>query len=758
MENNPENSGNNSRSSIWEKLSFLKSRSFGLAVFLFLIVTLPVVTFIVQQQTRTQQRANVPTGLQIGLDTNRDCFAQVYIPNDQSWDQESDPNVANPAVTVPLEINQEFGVTFNLKTTPNDRNNTQDINNTPVGGPNYQQTERAVINWGRVQEPTHILGLQGLASVTPYSLDSNPESTGPKDFMWLSRDGLVPDSQLAVEGFNTRDLFYATKLKFAQAGRYTISFTVADYFAPSAQYNPIYPPNPHCRNGVAGWISRIFDVKDTSTGTTPTVTLSPRTTETPTPDPTQPIACAAHIFTDQNGDGDIKVGEKVTTRPVQLKVGQKFAYGLNLERPAIAGEKVRIEWGNNSRNQPASTLGTPYEENGSATNTRTHFNFDNGTYLDEGSYTIKSALYKGSSVHCSGGSQDIPVTVQEFAPTPPPQHTQTSCNLNVVPYNPPPFETVSVGQSVEASIEYGRHALENEQTTINWGCSGQSGCDPVSRIQVDSTSHTSTHAYTQPGTYTISASLKHLNNGNATELCSLGQSQKTLIVKAAVGATPTPTPTGPTPTATPTPAGPTATPTPAVPTATPTPSGAVQLNFVLLIQGVGEWSGLYQEEIIENKNPVSALQTRQLQVEVFNTSNTRVALTTIPITYNSLTRRYTGSASIQPLPADSLNRYTIKIKTDGYLKQLIGQRGGPTIRILPPGSTTTINTILAGGDVINDDPNDALNILDYYNGFGPCFKKGHSGTCKNSDFNADSNVDLTDHKLIYDNIKHGIQF
>ncbi|MFH1187129.1 MAG: hypothetical protein V1697_03065, partial [Candidatus Levyibacteriota bacterium] len=72
------------------------------------------------------------------------------------------------------------------------------------------------------------------------------------------------------------------------------------------------------------------------------------------------------------------------------------------------------------------------------------------------------------------------------------------------------------------------------------------------------------------------------------------------------------------------------------------------------------------------------------------------------LSFASSTGRFTGSVNLGTFASDD---YTVKIKSEGYLRRLI-----PGIQSLKQGSNTMTQVNLVTGDINNDN---AINILDY---------------------------------------------
>ncbi len=161
--------------------------------------------------------------------------------------------------------------------------------------------------------------------------------------------------------------------------------------------------------------------------------------------------------------------------------------------------------------------------------------------------------------------------------------------------------------------------------------------------------------------------------------------------------TPTPSPTvTPTriPSVTPTPTGILPTSTQSEPTNTPVPTsipvpGHTTLGLTLSLQGVGTASS--------GANTQPLHQQRQMSVQVFDTTNRQVGTDiTTTVTFDKSTGLFTGVVDAGTL---SSRIYTVKVKTDRYLRKLVSgiqtiTKGQPNIM---PQTTLTV------GDINNDN-------------------------------------------------------
>lgn len=216
-----------------------------------------------------------------------------------------------------------------------------------------------------------------------------------------------------------------------------------------------------------------------------------------------------------------------------------------------------------------------------------------------------------------------------------------------------------------------------------------------------------------------------LTNNNSTGIYTIGD----LIPTPTEIPTSIPLPTStPVPTETPVPTNtpaPTITPEPTatiVPTPTADPNGTY-LAFTLNLKGVGG--------IGENTNPKHP--QKQLQVEATDT-NGQVFTGTGTITFDSQTNNFKGNINMgDNFPEGA---YTVKIKTDKYLKKLIPGIQNITIKTTNNMPGTTLNV----GDSNSDNKLDASD----YNIFLSCFgQKADLPSCMGKD-----TVDYDDNGII----------
>jgi len=134
------------------------------------------------------------------------------------------------------------------------------------------------------------------------------------------------------------------------------------------------------------------------------------------------------------------------------------------------------------------------------------------------------------------------------------------------------------------------------------------------------------------------------------------------------------------------------------------------LSFDLLLHGVGAAGDNPNPtgNSLSNKNPLHA--DRNLDVEVYNTSNQLVSSKSGTITYASASGTFKGTVDLGATFATG--NYNIKIKTDRYLKRLV-----PGVQHITQLQNNVVpQASLVAGDIAGDN---VLNVLDY-NAFLDC--------------------------------------
>lgn len=135
---------------------------------------------------------------------------------------------------------------------------------------------------------------------------------------------------------------------------------------------------------------------------------------------------------------------------------------------------------------------------------------------------------------------------------------------------------------------------------------------------------------------------------------------------------------------------------------TPPKTGDTILAFDIGFDGIGTvGDNLNPDAKDSTKNPLHPV--RNLLVSVFDRSNQiKIDKKQTQLVYASSSGRFTGSVNLGSFTSDD---YTVKIKSDGFLRRLI-----PGIQNIKPGSNTMAQVNLVNGDINNDN---AINILDY---------------------------------------------
>lgn len=196
----------------------------------------------------------------------------------------------------------------------------------------------------------------------------------------------------------------------------------------------------------------------------------------------------------------------------------------------------------------------------------------------------------------------------------------------------------------------------------------------------------------------------------------------------------------------------------ATPTLTPTmtpPSSNTQLSFTILLHGIGAAGDTPNPtgNSLSNKNPKHP--ERQLTASVYDSHDQLVTNGTGTITYVTTSDNqddigtFKGSVILGAVLANG--KYTVKVKTDGYLRKAFPGTisiVGNQVNILPP-------IALVAGDT---DEDNSLNILDYnalldcgYGSLNPLpvtnlSSEYNSATCKTHEPRV--NIDLDDNGFV----------
>ncbi|MBA3723703.1 MAG: alpha/beta hydrolase fold domain-containing protein [Candidatus Levybacteria bacterium] len=228
------------------------------------------------------------------------------------------------------------------------------------------------------------------------------------------------------------------------------------------------------------------------------------------------------------------------------------------------------------------------------------------------------------------------------------------------------------------------------------------GSDPVNAIKVPTKVGTLTFTAIAP-----TASATNVTFGPLTKVLSVGASDDNvnvltgttpgyIVVQAGPTSTPTPTPgIDPFPTTI-------ATPSPTLTAAPTVDPRATILDLTLLLHGIG--TGGDNAKATAGGNPQPNRTQRTVTVNIINSNNKVVGTKTGTVTYNPLAGTFTGK--IDAGVGLASGSYTVKIKTDPYLKTLV-----PGIQKLTAGQVNTLPaTTLISGDINKDN---SINILDY---------------------------------------------
>jgi hypothetical protein len=137
------------------------------------------------------------------------------------------------------------------------------------------------------------------------------------------------------------------------------------------------------------------------------------------------------------------------------------------------------------------------------------------------------------------------------------------------------------------------------------------------------------------------------------------------------------------------------------PTETPAPNDTV-LTFTVGLHGIGTGGDSANPDSQGNMSPLHP--SRTVNVDIYDVQNQLVTSEPGTITYNTSSGKLTGSVDLGAQFVTGL--YTIKVKTDQYLRALV-----PGIQTITAGQTKTLPGVtLVAGDINNDN---AINIEDY---------------------------------------------
>lgn len=186
-------------------------------------------------------------------------------------------------------------------------------------------------------------------------------------------------------------------------------------------------------------------------------------------------------------------------------------------------------------------------------------------------------------------------------------------------------------------------------------------------------------------------------------------------------------------------------PAPTTPTTAPTAvpaygAGNASANLVVYLHGIGKAGDNANENAHGNSNPLHP--QRNVKVSVFNNANQLVSENAATISFDAASGVFKGQANLAGIESGG---YTVKIKTEQYLRKLI-----PGIQNLTKGQTVTFPEIrLVVGDINNDNQ---INILDYNILIGCYSDLSAANNCTQqtklaSDINDDGFVNQFDYNL-----------
>lgn len=172
-----------------------------------------------------------------------------------------------------------------------------------------------------------------------------------------------------------------------------------------------------------------------------------------------------------------------------------------------------------------------------------------------------------------------------------------------------------------------------------------------------------------------------------------------------------------------------------------TNAASTQIDMKLFLHGLGKAGDSAKPGSNGNLNPTRKIRT--VQVSVYNTQNQPVVTKTGQVTFRPTIGDYRGTIDLGAgIPTGA---YTIKVKTDQYLRALI-----PGIQTLTEGTTNQLpETTVITGDINNDN---SVNIQDYtillgcYSDLFPA-KNCPTGNSELSDITDDGQVNALDYNL-----------
>jgi len=248
-------------------------------------------------------------------------------------------------------------------------------------------------------------------------------------------------------------------------------------------------------------------------------------------------------------------------------------------------------------------------------------------------------------------------------------------------------------------------------------------------------------AVTYSGTIACSGSFQQLSdiintsNGTIRPNCSSSTISPTITTSPTTSVSPpitvVPTlTTAPTQTVTPT----------LTPTTTVVP-GNTAFNLNLLLHGIGQGGDSANPAGGGNPNPHTT--QRNVTIEVYSVQNLLVLTKNGVVNFNPNAGNFSGSVDMGN--AFSSGQYTVKIKTNQFLKALV-----PGIQTITKGTLNTLpQTVMVNGDINGDN---SINILDYNILMGCYSDLLPAGSCTPenkilSDLDDDGNINQFDYTL-----------
>lgn len=156
----------------------------------------------------------------------------------------------------------------------------------------------------------------------------------------------------------------------------------------------------------------------------------------------------------------------------------------------------------------------------------------------------------------------------------------------------------------------------------------------------------------------------------------------------------------------------------------------------------------------ENPNPKTP--TRQVRVEIFDNTNTKKAESTGNVTYDQASGLFKGIIDVSNLASGN---YSVKVKSNKFLRRLIGKETNQPIQPINTGQTPnqTPESSLIVGDINNDNNLDILDYNEYLSCFG---RRAGTESCPspekidlNDDGQTDNPQDMRDQKWLFESFR-----